>query len=273
MVLLLLLKVRSRLPISVSREESGKAAWSRLPSGYLLDWFHKKVNWWEETLYFISSGKIPGLFLELLEAAWIAGVYFCTRHWSGSARVSAAELIQLGMWLWRSTGVAGWLCWRQFTSCHRNSLTSSKRVVRQLKCSQLSVLLNQFAHMACYFLSLSDIFNMLKPTVLVGNFVGELVMYSDAADLHSVPSHFMTQAHVQNLSSHRIYETCWVSPGRFRTNAVVAVISSISCSGLFWQLIVQCDSHWIQGRLLHFYSTGFALFYSFTTVLVAVYQC
>ena len=94
-----------------------------------------------------------------------------------------------------------------------------------------------------------------------------------AADLHSVPSHFVTQAHVQNLSSHRIYKTCRVSPGRFRANAF-AVISSISCSGLFWHLIVRCDSHWIQRRLLHFYSTSvFALFWSFMTVLVAVYQC
>lgn len=51
--------------------------------------------------------------------------------------------------------------------------------------------------MACYFLSLSDGFNMVEPTVLVGSFIGELVMYSDPADLHSVASHFMTQAHVQ----------------------------------------------------------------------------
>lgn len=70
--------------------------------------------------------------------------------------------------------------------------------------------------------------------VLYGSWCCTLI----AADLCSVPSHFVTQAHVQNLSSHRIYETCRVSPGRFRANAV-AVISLILCSGLFWQLIVR----------------------------------
>lgn len=55
-------------------EESEKAAWSMLPSGFLLDELRKKVNWWEETLYFISPGKIPRLFLELLKAAGIGEV-------------------------------------------------------------------------------------------------------------------------------------------------------------------------------------------------------
>lgn len=57
----------------------------------------------------------------------------------------------------------------------------------------------------------------------------------------------MTQAHVQNLPSHKIYKTCRVSLGRFLADAV-EVISSISCAGLFWQRIVRCDSCDIQRR-------------------------
>lgn len=105
--------------------------------------------------------------------------------------------------------------------------------------------------------------------VLVGSWCCTVI----TADLHSDPSHFVTQGHVQSLSSHRIYKTCRVSPRRFRPNAV-AVISSVLCPGLFWQLIVRCDSRWSQRRLQHSYSTSlFALFWSFMTVLVALYQC
>lgn len=70
------------------------------------------------------------------------------------------------------------------------------------------------------------------------------------------PLSFVTQAHVQNLSSHRIYKTCRVSLGRVLV--YVVVISSISCAGLFWQLIVSCDSCEIQRR------------YCISTVLVSL---
>lgn len=91
-------------------EKSGKAARSELPSGYPLDRLHRKVDWWEETFNFISPGKIPGLFLELLVADWIAGVI--------PVSVTDVEVPRprRQSWFGWARG-CGWCCWGCLQPC------------------------------------------------------------------------------------------------------------------------------------------------------------